>query len=166
MKKYIIVGLITLSLFLASCSKTPEDELSNIMKQSLETRWSYGVKDENDWKLIQKSLRAELNFLKKHTGLLSTDDLKKIKNTELRSAFENYYAALVALERSAEYQTNEYLTPEQYKKSVEKYYSTMSKSIAIIHKYSPIEVEEKYKSNLDYMLTINDNSKEENTMPK
>ncbi|MCO5497301.1 hypothetical protein [Enterococcus innesii] len=52
MKKYIIVGFITLSFFLASCSKTPEDELSNIMKQSLETRWSYDVKDENNWKLI------------------------------------------------------------------------------------------------------------------
>lgn len=161
MKKCLIIGFITLSIFLASCSKSPEEELSNIMKQSLETRWSYGVQDENDWKLIQKSLRAELNFLKKHTGLLSTDDLKKIKNPELRSAFENYYAALVALERSTEYQTNEYLTPEQYKKYVEKYYSTMSKSIAIIHTNSPIEVEEKYKSNLDYMLTTNENSKED-----
>jgi hypothetical protein len=42
----------------------------------------------------------------------------------------------------------------------------MSKSIAIIHKHSPIEVEEKYKSNLDHMLTINDNSKGEKAIPK
>lgn len=161
MKKIILSGFIALSLLLISCSKNPDNELSIIMKQSLETRWSYGVQDENDWKLIQKSLRAELNFLKKHTGLLSTDDLKKIKNPELRSAFESYYAALVALERIAEYQTNEYLTPEQYNKYVEKYYSTMSKSIATIHTNSPIEVEEKYKSNLEYMLTTNENSKED-----
>lgn len=163
MKKHVITGFISLSLLLASCSKTSDDKLSNIMKQSLETRWAYAVKDENDWNLIQKSLRAELNFLNKHTDLLSTDDSKKIKNPELRMAFENYYAALVALERSAEYQTNEYLTPEQYKKSVEKYYSTMSKSIAIIHKNAPIEVEKKYQSNLNQMLN---NSKEDKTFSK
>ena len=166
MKKIILIGIIVASFLITSCSTPPDDELSNIMKQSLETRWAYGVKDENDWKLLQRSLRAELNFLKNYTGLLSTDDVKKIKTPELRAAFENYYAALVALERSAEYQTNEYLTPEQYKKSVKKYYSMMSKSIAIIHKHSPIQVEEKYKSSLDHMLTIYETSKEGKTFPK
>ncbi|EPH89681.1 hypothetical protein D922_03414 [Enterococcus faecalis 06-MB-DW-09] len=152
MKKFMFFGLITAMFLLAGCSKTSAEEVSSIMKQSLETRWSYGVEDQEDWELLHQSVEAELDFLSDYEHLWGPDGSGKFESHALQASFGTYHMWLKAMENDVRSQTNPYLKSDRYTEEISKKYDSLSQSVAIINDLSPIEVAEKYQANLDYML--------------
>ncbi|MGM0189655.1 hypothetical protein [Enterococcus sp. AZ147] len=154
MKKFIFLGLLTVLFLLAGCSKTSAEEVSSIMKQSLETRWSYGAEDQEDWELLHKSIKAELDFLSEYDHLIGADGAGKFDSHDLQASFSTYHLWLKGMEYDVKSQINPYLKSDRYKEEISKKYNSMAQSVAIINDLSPINVDEKYKANLEYMLLI------------
>ncbi|BBM15537.1 uncharacterized protein EM151A_2356 [Enterococcus mundtii] len=152
MKKFMFFGLITMAFLLGGCSKTSAEEVSSIMKQSLETRWSYGIEDQEDWELLHQSIEAELDFLSDYEHLWGPDGSGKFESHALQASFGTYHMWLKAMEYDVKSQMNPYLKSDRYKEEISKKYNSMAQSVAIINDLSPIIVDEKYKANLDYML--------------